>query len=280
MKRIKQTIGGLCFALSLGFFGLQCGYFWLHLQFGIEYFDKRYFYLINSLCLCSLSLALIFLLTLKKKSQYLIGGIAAFFIVISGILVAGVGHDEGLTTSLSPDQQRLLVVKTDRRSGRTIYYRPYYWIFVRAKEALPGLPQKPIKIKWITSDVAALTYRSADQQLRQYLATYGSRGNGGYSHVAAEIQGTWQSNEAEVASDTHGISVTANGKTERFQWNQIEQFGTLAVVLKHADQAVWSITLNDDFTPNADAARPAKGTIRLYQATLKETRPQTLHRRQ
>ncbi|MCI1881264.1 MAG: hypothetical protein LKI94_03605 [Sporolactobacillus sp.] len=278
MSRSKRIGGGIFLLLAVGFFSLQIGYFFVHRQLGIDYYDKRYFYLVNNLCICSLALAVMFLLTLPKKIQFCLAGLAALFIVISGMLVAGVGRSENLITSLSPDRQHLLVLKKDRRSGRAVYYRPAGPIFVRAKGVLLGRPEKTLKVKWLATDIAAITYRTTDNRLRQYIATYGERGDGGYYHVAAQIQGRWRAGSTTVISDTNGITVTMGEKRELFKWTQIDQFGTLAVVLHQANQAVWTIALDDDFTVHAAASKPAGGTIRLYRATTAKNRPLTLHR--
>ena len=57
----------------------------------------------------------------------------------------------------------------------------------------------------------------------------------------------------------------------------IEQFGTLAIVLKQNDEAVWTIALNENFVVDSSSAEGSKGNITLYKADLGDVEPITLH---
>ncbi|WP_254901256.1 hypothetical protein [Tuberibacillus sp. Marseille-P3662] len=80
-----------------------------------------------------------------------------------------------------------------------------------------------------------------------------------------------------MISNSEGISVTENHKTELFTWENIKQFGTLAVVLKKNNEAVWTLSLNENFEVHSDASEPTVGNISLYKATIEENQPLTLH---
>ncbi len=98
----------------------------------------------------------------------------------------------------------------------------------------------------------------------------------GYYHVGAEIHGSWQGENVQVISSTEGISVTENGITDQFEWGNIVQFGTLAVVLTKDDQAVWTIALAENFKRNSNASLTMEGDIVLYKAEMAENQPITL----
>ena len=161
-------------------------------------------------------------------------------------------------TSTYLDLRTFLSIKEKVDSGEAVYYRVHYGILARPKEKLPYTTVSDFTVKWLANDVAAVTYRTKDNTIQQFIGTYGDRGNGiAYYYVGAEIHGLWQADNTEVTSNTEGISVTANGKTELFTWENIIQYGTLAIVLKKNDEAVWTISLNENFEVQSDASLPS-----------------------
>lgn len=162
--------------------------------------------------------------------------------------------------------------------GEVVYYRSYYGILARPIEKLPYETTGEFKIKWLADDVAAVTYKAKDHSIQQFIGTYGDRGSGrSYYYVGAEIHGIWQGNNIEVLSDRKGISVTVNGEIELFEWNNIQQSGTLAVVLKRNNEAVWTISLNKNYKIISDASEQNVGNISIYKATMEENEPIILH---
>src|SRR5699024_1336599 len=101
------------------------------------------------------------------------------------------------------------------------------------QERLPFQTKGEFQVKWLADDIAAVTYEANDNTMQQFIGTYGDRGSGrSYYYVGAEIHGRWQGENINLISDTEGITVIENGETELFEWERIQQFGTLAVVLK------------------------------------------------
>jgi len=71
--------------------------------------------------------------------------------------------------------------------------------------------------------------------------------------------------------------VTENNQTTLFEWDNIEQFGTLVIVLKQDDEAVWTIALDENFVVESSSAEGSKGNITLYRADVENQQPITLH---
>lgn len=276
--KLTKIIGWILFFLMIGFFCLQIGYLFIHARFQVEYIDNRLFYIVNILCVICLSLAVPLLLKLTKNSKRISASIAGLFVVVQVILLVTSNQEIKNITSVSPDLKHVLSIKENTGTGEAVYYRSHYGILARPQERLPDQTNGEFKVKWLADDVTAVTYKTVDNTIQQYIGTYGDRADGtSYYYVAAEIHGTWQGNNVEVISDTEGISVTDNGKTELFEWDNIHQFGTLAIVLKRNNEAAWTLSLNKDFELQSTASEPTAGSISLYEATMEENQPITLH---
>ncbi|MCQ2011412.1 MAG: hypothetical protein ABF629_03235 [Sporolactobacillus sp.] len=273
------TVLGWCsLLLACNFFCLQIGYLFTHRFFQVEYIDNQLFFIVNSLCLFFITLSLLFLLVFTRRMIWILAGGIILVLVVNGILLVESSREVNNITSISPDWKHVFVVKENPATGVAIYYRSYYGIFCRPKQVIPYRADDRYKVKWLANDVAALTYTDANDKVQQFIGTYGDRGGGrSYYYVGAEIHGKWQGGRTTVVSDSKGISVTENGATELFGWSSIVQYGTLAVVLKRDDQAVWTLSLNEDFVVHSDASEPTTGTIRLYRATMGNNQPLTLH---
>jgi hypothetical protein len=111
--------------------------------------------------------------------------------------------------SISPDFKHVLSIKENAESGDAVYLRSYYGILARPKERLPYKTDGEFKVEWLANDIAAVTYKTVDHTIQQFIGTYGDRGYGRfYYYVGAEIHGRWQGNNVEVVSNSEGISVT------------------------------------------------------------------------
>src|SRR5690625_2736378 len=243
--KLTKVIGWILFLLTIGFLCLQMGYLFVHARFQIEYIDNRLFYIINIFCVICLSFAVLLLLQLTKKFKLISASIVVIFISVQVIMLVSDNQEIKNITSVSPDLKHVLSIKENIETGDAVYYRSYYGILARPKEKFPYETIGEFKVELLAHDVAAVTYKTADNTIQQYIGTYGDRAGGSsYYYVGAEIHGIWQGDNVELVSDTEGISVTANGKSELFEWDNIHQFGTLAVVLKKNNEAVWTISLN------------------------------------
>jgi len=274
---MRKICGWILFLLSIGFFCLQMGYLLVHSRFQVEYSDNRIFYVVNILCVLFAGLAIHFLVSIAKKAKMLGGGMLLLFIFINVGLLFYSNQQIKNIVSLSPNLKHILSIKETTETGEAIVYRTYFGILARPKERLPYPITKEYKVDWLAKDVAAFTYKAKDDSIHQYIGTYGDRGGGGYYYVGPSIYGNWKGNNTEVISNQEGISVFSNGKMEKFDWEHIVQFGTLAVVLTANDQAVWTIFLNGNFEIHSAATVPPTGEISLYKATMEKIEPIKLY---
>lgn len=278
MNRWAAITGWLCFLFAAGLFFLQMGFLLLYRRFGMEYIDNRLFFIVNILCVFFFALSIIFLLKRMVMIKWIISGISVLFIIVNSVLFVQSNREIKNLISLSPDWEHMLVIKERVKTGEAIYYRSYYGILARPREKLPDQVSGPLKVQWLANDIAAVTYRTENHQLQQFIGTYGDRGGGtSYYYVGAEIHGRWRAGHTEVVSSTKGISVSENRATETFSWDDVEQFGTLAVVLKRNNEAVWTLSLNENFKVRSNAAAPTVGNIRLFKASMMKNQPLTLN---
>jgi len=271
---LPKIIGAILFVLALFFFSVQIGYLFLSVKYQFMYIDDRLFYIINIFFIICLLFAIGYLLRLSKKFKLLMTGLGMIFIIGHLVMLVVSNQEIKNINSLSPDWQHILSIKNNLETGKAVYYRSDYSILAQPKEALPHKITGNFKTKWLANDIAAVTYETKDKTIQQFIGTYGDRGRGrSYYEVGAEIHGEWRSENTKILSDTKGISVTVNHDTELFKWDNIEQFGTLAIVLKRNNEAVWTLSLNENFEIYTDASKPNTGNISLYKATMKKNEP-------
>lgn len=275
-KNGKQIGGWILLLLAIGFFVLQMAFLFLHSQYQVEYSDNRLFYLINLFSIIFLGLSIPLLIQISKKQKLLGGAIIALFVLINGILLSMDLSKTKNIVSLSPDFKHVLSIKENKETGQATYYRTHYHILARPKESLPYTTSGEFKVKWITNDAAAVTYRAADNTIHQYIGTYGGRDGGGYYYVGPSIYGRWSGGNTEVISDQTGIKVIHPEGMDTFSWDEVVQFGTLAIVLTNNDEAVWTIALNENFKIQSESLVPPIGDISIYKATMEKSKPVTL----
>lgn len=273
-RHVWITLGWIFFILAFGLFCMQLGYLYTYEKFQVEYIDNRLFYIINIIFVVFLFLANLLLLKLNKTYRFIGAGLVILFIVVHMVLIVDCHKKTNNVTSVSPDFKHVLSIKENRDSGESIYYRSYYGILARPKEQLPNEVDGEWQVEWLADDIAAVTYQTPDNTIQQFIATYGDRGGGvAYYYVGTEIHGKWQGDNVEVVSNEEGITVRKDNQQELFSWENIEQFGTLAIVLKENNEAAWTISLNENFEVHSDASKPTVGNISLYKATMENNKP-------
>lgn len=277
MSKRNQVIGWVLLFFAIGFFCIQIGYLFVHARFQAEYVDNRLFYIINILCVLFL-LAAILLLLKRTKKYIIIAASILGIVIISNLVLLFAGNQQiNNITSISPDKKHILSIKENMETNEAVYYRSYYGILARPKDVIPQETNGEFKVEWLAKDIAAVTYKAKDHSIQQYIGTYGDRGGGSYYYVGAEMHGLWQGDSVEVLNNQEGITITENGETELFEWENIHQFGTLAIVLKKNNEAAWTIALNENFEVNSGGIESNAGNISLYKATMEENQPVILH---
>lgn len=280
MKQVNKfrKIGGwLFFLIAIGLFCIQMGYTILRSRYDIEYADNRIFYVINIMIGICLFLSIFLLFTVTKKWKMIMTSIMVTLISLQVGLLINDNHKTKHIVSISPDLKHLLVIKENREIGLAIYYRTYYGIFARPKESLPYKTNGEFKVKWVEKDIAAVTYKTAGNTIHQFIGTYGDRiGGNSYSYVGPSIYGQWEGEHMRVISASEGITIDNNGEVEKYDWDNIVQFGTIAIVLMKNNEANWTIALNENFKSNSNEPIPPSGEITIYKATMDNNEPITL----
>ncbi|MBP2078769.1 hypothetical protein [Oceanobacillus polygoni] len=273
-SKTKKVIGWVLFLVANGFFCMQIGYLVFHERFQVDYVDNRLFYIINIVCLIILTLAILLILPSTRKLITIISSISVLLIIGHVVLLISSNNEIKNITSISPDWKHVLSIKENVESGEAVYYRSYYGILARPKEVLPDKKIGEFQVEWLADDVGAVTYKAANNTTQQFIATYGDRGSGiSYYYVGAQTHGNWQGDNIELVSGPEGIMVTDNGETEMFQWDDIDQFGTLAIVLKKNGEAAWTIALQENFQVDTGTVEANEGNILLYKATMEKNEP-------
>lgn len=217
------------------------------------------------------------LLTVSKKWKMIIGSILVILVLLLvGLLI---NHSSKINhiVSISPDLKHVFVIKENTETGQSTYYRTSYGIFARPKENLPYKTDGEFKMKWLEEDVAAVTYKATDNKIHQYIGTYGDRNGGSsYSYVGPSIHGQWEGDKVRVTSASEGITIDNNGEIESYDWENIVQFGTIAIVLTKYNAAKWTIALNGNFKSNLNELISPSGEITVYKATMYHNEPITL----
>lgn len=278
-KRWQKIIGAILLLIGIGFFCLQIGYLFIRSSHQIDYIDHRLFYIINIACLIFLLAAVFLLLSTTRMFKLISSGIVVLFLVTQFMMLSHSNAMIKSVTSLSPDWKNVLSIKENLQTDEVVYYRSYFGIIGRPQEKLASPVKEDFKVEWLADDVAAVTYQTTDNAIQQFIATYGDRGGGtSYYYVGAEIHGTWQGEKVQLVSDQDGISITADGVTEQFEWDDIHQFGTLAVVLEKNNEAAWTISLDENFEVNNNMPEQQNGNITLYQAAMDDNEPVKLEK--
>ncbi|WP_162990440.1 hypothetical protein [Mesobacillus foraminis] len=223
----------------------------------------------------SIALSIFLLLTVSKKWQMIVCGMTVVLILIHvGMAINNSYKTTKHILSISPDIKHVLVIKENRETAVTTHYGTYYGIFARPKKSLPNRTNGNFKVKWLENDIAAVTYKAANNTIHQFIGTYGDRdGDYSYSYVGPSIHGEWKADNIKVISASEGITVDSNGIVERYDWDQVVQFGTIAVVLMGNNEAKWTIALNESFKSNSNESKPPSGEITIYKATMDNNEP-------
>ena len=266
-NRVLTILGWVLFLLAIGLFIIQMGYLLLQDKFQMEYIDNRLFYMINLSIVTCLYGAVNILFNFTKRFKAITTGFTGVFIIMTLFLLVQSNKEVKNIISISPDAKNFFAIK-NTLGAEDIYYRAYYGILARPKAILPYPITGDYHVEWLANDVAAFTYQSNDNKVQTFVGTYGDRKPGGYYYVGMEMQGVWQNGNMKVVSKPDGIYVMENGREEFFEWANVQQFGTLAIVLERDHQAIWTIALNEDFEVHSDASVSPTGSIILYKATI------------
>ena len=280
--KIVKILSIIIFVLMLL---LQLGYLCIMKPNGYEYINDLIFYIVNELIMIT-GVAFLILQLKKLKTIKIVAVIIAVILsIINLAFMINNGMNIRTILSFSNDFSNELVLKQNKENGETRLYKYAKLIlFAKPDERFEYSVSEDIKHQWLTNDICNITYTDRDDNLRNYVATYGSRkGTDSYYYVFNALLGRWQTQADSVGNtnltvDSKGIKVTRNDTAEQFEFSDCKQYGVTALVLYKEDIPKYVIALNDDCEIDDDTTYIKNGgTITFCDISMKKTIKETLY---
>lgn len=288
-KKIKKIIGIVSFIIFLVCSIMQLGFLTVLKRYQFEYVLDFIFYIVNGIILITAGVSILFLFDLRRYHKENLKNILTISIVILLVIVnfifalANIKNKKSIIR-FSNNLSNELVLKQDLETGKvTVYKNIKLLIFARPKETLEDEVKGDLKLQWLTPDICSVTYTDRDGNLKEYVATYGDRGNGiSYYYVFHTLIGDWQTMDqsgsiTKVNCNHKEIIVTKNGVRECFEYSDCRQFGTIAIVLYKGEVPKYVIALNMNcILDEATDIIKKGGTITLCEVSMKKTMAEEL----
>ena len=280
--KVVKIVSIIIFVLMLL---LQLGYLCIMKPNGYEYINDSIFYIVNELIMIT---GVAFLILQLKKLK-IIKTVTVIIAVILSIINLSFMINNGMNIktilSFSNDFSNELVLKQNKENGETRLYKYAKLIlFAKPDERFEYSVSGEIKHQWITNDICNITYTDKDDNLRNYVATYGSRkGTNSYYYVFNALLGRWQTQadsigDTKLTVDEKGIKVTRDDAAEQFEFSDCKQYGVTALVLYEEDIPKYVIALNNDCEIDDDTTYIKNGgTITFCDISMKKTIKETLY---
>ncbi len=285
IKIFKRTVGIISCVLFVLSFILQIVYLFVLKPRDYVYASDILFYIINEIIIITLGLIFLTLVNIKKNfvKNIITYVLLAFLTIINVAFMINNGFENKWIVQLSKDFSSELVLKRNKQTGEITYYKNTKVLFVKDEEIFSNEAKGPIKIQWLTNDICSITYEDKNENLQEFVATYGDRGNGiSYYSVINTLLGSWQmssqyGDELGLIVDSKGITIIRDGKEELFNYNESKQYGTIAAVLYKNDIPRYVIGLNEDckLDEQTDIIKDG-GTITLVEVSMDRTKTNVL----
>lgn len=285
IKIFKRTVGIISCVLFVLSFILQIVYLFVLKPRDYVYASDILFYIINEIIIITLGLIFLTLVNIKKNfvKNIITYVLLAFLTIINVAFMINNGFENKWIVQFSKDFSSELVLKRNKQTGEITYYKNTKVLFVKDEEIFSNEAKGPIKIQWLTNDICSITYEDKNENLQEFVATYGDRGNGiSYYSVINTLLGSWQmssqyGDELGLIVDSKGITIIRDGKEELFNYNESKQYGTIAAVLYKNDIPRYVIGLNEDckLDEQTDIIKDG-GTITLVEVSMDRTKTNVL----
>ena len=280
--KIVKIVSIIIFVLM---FFLQLGYLCIMKPNGYEYINDLIFYIVNELIMITGVVFLILQIKKLKNIKIVAVIIAVILTTINLAFMINNGMNIRTILSFSNDFSNELVIKQNKENGETRLYKyAKLTIFAKLDERFEYSVSEAIKHQWLTNDICNITYTDKDDNLRNYVATYGSRkGTDSYYYVFNALLGRWQTQadsmgNTKLTVDSKGIKVTRDDTSEQFEFSDCKQYGVTALVLYKDDIPKYIIALNDDCEIDEETSYIKEGgTIIFCDISMKRTIKETLY---
>ena len=285
LKKIKKYVGIISLVIFILTLLLQLGYYCILRRYNFEYVLDILPYIVNEVMITSLCISVLYFVNKMPNKKVILASIFTVLTVVNIAFMANNAFKNNCIVSISQNFSNEVILKVDKESGAIkIYKDPKLFIFARQKEQFQYESQGKIKRQWLTNDICSITYLDRDRNIREYVATFGDRGNGiSYYYVTSALRGDWQvwtqNGEAtQLLSDSNGIRITKNGVREQFDFSECKQFGTIALVLYKDDVPKYVVALDEncELDDNTDIIKK-DGTITLCEVSMNKTQKESLY---
>lgn len=283
IRKIKNVVGLISLVIFIISSLLQLTYVLILKKHNFEYVIDNLTYIINEIIILSATISVICIL--KKLNKIIIYFLCLIFTIVNIAFMCNNGFSNKSIISFSSDFSNELVLKVNKNTGEIKLYRNLkVFLFAKEKEKFVHELEGKIKKQWLTNDICSITYKDKNGKLREYVATYGDRGDGiGYYNVMGTILGYWQTSTQYESStnlirDSKGITITKDGKKELFEISDCKQFGTIALVLYKNDIPQYVLALNEDCELDEERSIiKTGGTITLSEISMEKTIAKSLY---
>ena len=285
IKKIKKIIGIISIIILTLSLLIQGAYLYVLRKHNFEYVIDILEYIVNEIIIVSATISMILLTKNKRIKNIITYILCALFSIINIAFMFNNGFKNRCIISFSSDFSNELVLKANKDTGAIRLYRNQkLFLFAKENEQFEHELDGEIKKQWLENDICAITYKDKDGNLREFVVTYGDRGNGiSYYYVTTALIGNWQvstqyGNATQMLVDSKGITIKKNGKSELFKYEECKQYGTIALVLykNNVPKYVIGLDKNCEIDEKTDIIKKG-GTITLSEISMEKNISESLY---
>lgn len=284
VQKVKKRIGVISIIIFVFALILQIVYLIIFKRHNYEYVIDALEYIINQIMILSATSSIILLLK-KKKINIIIYFMTVIFTIANIAFLCNNGLKNKSVVSFSKDFSNELILKINNDTGSIKLYRnAKLFIFAKENEQFDYELKGRIKKQWIENDICGITYKDKNNKLREFVVTYGDRGDGiSYYYVANALLGNWQvfttnGKPTQMLVDSNGIKITKDDKSEIFEYNECKQYGTIALVLYKNEVPKYVIGLDKNCEiDNKTNIIKKDGTITFAEILMDKTKLESLY---
>ena len=285
IKKIKKIIGIISIIILILSLLIQGAYLYVLRKHNFEYVIDILEYIMNEIIIVSATISMILLTKNKRIKNIITYILCALFSIINIAFMFNNGFKNRCIISFSSDFSNELVLKANKDTGAIRLYRNQkLFLFAKENEQFEHELDGEIKKQWLENDICAITYKDKDGNLREFVVTYGDRGNGiSYYYVTTALIGNWQvstqyGNATQMLVDSKGITIKKNGKSELFKYEECKQYGTIALVLykNNVPKYVIGLDKNCEIDEKTDIIKKG-GTINLSEISMEKNISESLY---
>ena len=285
IKKIKKIIGIISIIILILSLLIQGAYLYVLRKHNFEYVIDILEYIMNEITIVSATISMILLTKNKRIKNIITYILCALFSIINIAFMFNNGFKNRCIISFSSDFSNELVLKANKDTGAIRLYRNQkLFLFAKENEQFEYELDGEIKKQWLEDDICAITYKDKDGNLREFVVTYGDRGNGiSYYYVTTALIGNWQvstqyGNATQMLVDSKGITIKKNGKSELFKYEECKQYGTIALVLykNNVPKYVIGLDKNCEIDEKTDIIKKG-GTITLSEISMEKNISESLY---